>query len=346
MEALALNFRDLLVVQGLYNRTMPLPLVPVSDGAGVIVARGDAAMKFDEGARVMPIHVSGWTAGRGEPDGAPRGGPNPGVAAEFVVFDQRDLVAAPEHLDGIEAATLPCAAVTAWNGLFGEEAILPGQRVLILGTGGVALFALQFAKLAGAEVAITSKDDAKLARARAMGADHLVNYHADENWGSTVRELFAGEGADVVVELGGARTLAQSLRAVRRGGTVALIGSVTGAEVEKLALPPVFMRNVTMAWGGGRLARAVRGHDARNHPAPPAPGRRSRVPRPRRVRSFARISRRGQPLRQGRGGVRGVTRPGFFAFSDWARDLHAQVAAVIAAEVRPGQRTYDEQHAA
>lgn len=244
MQALSLNYRDLLVVQGLYNPKIPLPLVPVSDGAGVVVERGPGAAKFDEGALVMPIHVPGWTAGRGEPDGAPRGGPNPGVAAEFVVFDQRDLVEAPDHLTPVEAATLPCAGVTAWNGLFGGEPIRPGQRVLILGTGGVGLFALQFAKLAGAEVAITSKDDDKLQRAKAMGADHLVNYNADLGWGSTVRELFGGDGADLVLELGGARTLAQSVRAVRRGGQVALIGSVTGPEVDKLSLPPVFMRNV------------------------------------------------------------------------------------------------------
>jgi len=246
MEAIALNFRDLLVVQGLYNPKLPLPLVPVSDGAGVIVAHGPAAEKFAEGVRVMPIHVPGWLAGRGEPEAHARGGVHPGVFADFVVFDERDLVAAPAHLSAVEAATLPCAAVTAWNGLFGAEPCRPGQRVLILGTGGVALFALQFAKLAGAEVAITSKDDDKLARAKAMGADHLVNYQRDQNWGRSVRALFGGEGADLVLELGGARTLEQSLRAVRRGGTVALIGSVSGAEVEKLSLPPIFMRNVSM----------------------------------------------------------------------------------------------------
>lgn len=246
MQAISFNFRDLLVIDGIYNPKIPLPLVPVSDGAGVIIERGPEANKFEEGALVMPIHVPGWTAGRGEPDSTPRGGPGPGVAAEYVVFDQRDLVEAPAHMTAAEAATLPCAAVTAWNGLFGSEPIKPGQRVLILGTGGVALFALQFAKLAGAEVAITSGDDEKLARAKAMGADHLINYHTDQAWGGTARQLFGGDGADVVLELGGARTLAQSLRAVRRGGTVALIGSVTGAEVEKLSLPPVFMRNVTM----------------------------------------------------------------------------------------------------
>lgn len=246
MQAISFNFRDLLVIEGAYNAKIPLPLVPVSDGAGVIIECGPGANKFDEGALVMPIHAPGWVAGRGEPDSAPRGGPGPGVAAEYVVFDQRDLVEAPTHLSAAEAATLPCAAVTAWNGLFGVEPIKPGQRVLILGTGGVALFALQFAKLAGAEVVMTSGNDEKLAWAKAMGADHLINYHTDQAWGTTARELLGGEGADVVMELGGARTLAQSLRAVRRGGTVALIGSVTGAEVEKLSLPPVFMRNVTM----------------------------------------------------------------------------------------------------
>jgi len=138
MKAISLNFRDLLVINGLYNPKMPLPLVPVSDGAGVIVERGPGAEKLREGALVMPIHVPGWTGGRPEPDAAPRGGPGPGVLAEYVVFDEGELVEAPGHLDAIEASTLPCAAVTAWNGLFGgPEPVRPGDRVLILGTGGV-----------------------------------------------------------------------------------------------------------------------------------------------------------------------------------------------------------------
>jgi NADPH:quinone reductase-like Zn-dependent oxidoreductase len=247
MKAVALNFRDLLVISGLYNPKMPLPLVPVSDGAGHIVERGLHATKFEVGALVMPIHVTGWTGGRPEHDAVPRGGPAPGVLAEYVVFDERELVEAPAHLDAVEAATLPCAAVTAWNGLFGgAEPIQPGDQVLILGTGGVGLFALQFAKLGGAEVIITSKDDAKLSRAAKMGADHLINYQKDPDWGRTAREIFGGAGADIVIELGGAATMSQSLRAVKRGGTVAMIGSVTGAEVEKLSLPPIFMRNVAM----------------------------------------------------------------------------------------------------
>ena len=246
MKAISLNFRDLLVINGLYNPKMPLPLVPVSDGAGVIVDRSPGAEKFKQGALVMPIHVPGWTGGRPEHDATPRGGPAPGVLAEFVVFDEGELVEAPGHLDAIEASTLPCAAVTAWNGLFGgPEPVRPGDRVLILGTGGVGLFALQFAKSAGAEVIITSKDDAKLSRAAAMGADHVINYSHDPDWGRTARRL-CNDGADVVIELGGAATLNQSLRAVRRGGTVAMIGSVTGADVERLSLPTIFMRSVTM----------------------------------------------------------------------------------------------------
>ena len=247
MKAIALNYRDLLVISGLYNPKMALPLVPVSDGAGVIVERGPEAEKFGDGTLVMPIHVPGWTGGRPEPDAAPRGGPGPGVLAEYVVFDEADLVAAPGHLDPIEAASLPCAAVTAWNGLFGGAApVRPGEKVLILGTGGVALFSLQFAKLAGAEVIITSKDDAKLHAAKTMGADHLINYRNDPTWGQTARAICGGVGADVVIEVGGAETLHQSLRAVRKGGTVVLIGSVTGAEVSQLALPPIFMRNVSL----------------------------------------------------------------------------------------------------
>ncbi|MTD53084.1 zinc-binding dehydrogenase [Amycolatopsis sp. RM579] len=246
-QAVSLNFRDLLVVGGVYDPKMPLPLIPLSDSAGTIVQKGPGAVKFGVGTRVMPIHVPGWVAGRGEPGAAARGGEIPGVLADFVVFDERDLVEVPAHLSPAEAATLPCAAVTAWNGLFGgAEPVQAGHRVLILGTGGVGLFALQFAKLAGAEVTITSQDDAKLAMAADLGADHVINYREDRQWGRTAKKIFDDIGADVVLELGGGATLPESLRAVRRGGTVALIGSVTGAVVENLSLPPIFMRAVTM----------------------------------------------------------------------------------------------------
>lgn len=248
MRAVSLNFRDLLVVEGRYNPNMRLPLVPVSDGVGEIVALGEGARRFAVGTRVVPIHVPGWIAGAAGDgaEGGPRGGPAAGVLAEFVLFDERDLVAVPDHLEDAEAACLPCAAVTAWNALYGLASTRPGDRILILGTGGVALFALQFAHAGGAEVAITSKDPAKLERAKALGAAHLVNYAEDRRWGEAVKRIFRNVGADRVVELGGAATLSQSLRAVRRGGDVMLVGSVTGNVAPDFNLVTTFMRSVRM----------------------------------------------------------------------------------------------------
>lgn len=246
MRAVSLNFRDLLVVDGRYDRKMPLPLIPVSDGVGEVIALGPRAKRFQVGDRVMPIHVPGWVAGSaGESaEAGARGGPSEGVLAEEALFDERDLVFVPEHLDDAEAACLPCAAVTAWNALYGLANTKPGDKVLVLGTGGVALFALQFAVAGGAEVAITSKDPAKLQAARAMGAQHLVNYADDPRWGEAVKRAFGEPGADRVVELGGAATLSQSLRAVRRGGDVMLVGSVTGNVATDFSVVTTFMRSV------------------------------------------------------------------------------------------------------
>lgn len=245
MAAASLNYRDLLIVDGSYDPRMRLPAVPLSDGAGTVAAIGEGVTRVAVGDRVAPIFVPGWHAGDNAEGRPALGGPLPGVAAEYHLCAAEDVVRLPGHLSWAEAATLPCAAVTAWHALFGHARVRPGDRVLILGTGGAALFALQFAKLAGAEVAITSGSDAKLERARALGADHLVNYAADPRWGATVKRLF-GDGADVVVELGGGGTIAQSVRAVRRGGTVLLIGSVTGGRAADLDLVPVFMRGVRL----------------------------------------------------------------------------------------------------
>lgn len=246
MRAVSLNFRDLLVVEGRYNPKMRLPLVPVSDGVGEIIAAGPGARRFETGTRVVPIHVPGWVSGGpGESaEAGPRGGPSQGVLAEEVLFDERDLVAIPAHLDDVEAACLPCAGVTAWNALYGLAHTKPGDKVLVLGTGGVALFALQFAVAGGAEVAITSKDPKKLERARAMGASHLINYADDARWGETAKRIFGEPGGDRVVELGGAATLSQSLRAVRRGGDVMLVGSVTGNVAPDFNVVTTFMRAV------------------------------------------------------------------------------------------------------
>jgi NADPH:quinone reductase-like Zn-dependent oxidoreductase len=246
MRAVSLNFRDLLVVEGRYDPKMRLPLTPVSDGVGEIIAIGPQVKRFKTGERVMPIHVPGWVAGTSaeSAEGGARGGPGEGVLAEETLFDERDLVAVPEHLDDVEAACLPCAAVTAWNALYGLANTKPGDKVLVLGTGGVALFALQFAVAGGAEVAITSKDPVKLQAARALGAEHLINYAADARWGETAKRTFGDPGADRVIELGGAATLSQSLRAVRRGGDVMLVGSVTGNVAPDFNLVTTFMRAV------------------------------------------------------------------------------------------------------
>jgi len=241
-----LNFRDLLVVEGRYNPKMRLPLVPVSDGVGDVIAVGSDVRRFQVGDRVMPIHVPGWVGGEAAESSGPRGGPTPGVLAEHVVFDERDLVSVPAHLSDVEAACLPCAGVTAWNALYGLAHTKPGDKVLVLGTGGVALFALQFAVAGGAEVAITSKDPTKLTAARAMGAEHLINYSTDPHWGQTAKRAFGEPGADRVIELGGAMTLSQSLRAVRRRGDVMLVGSVTGNVVPDFNVVTTFMRAVRM----------------------------------------------------------------------------------------------------
>lgn len=248
MRAISLNFRDLLVVEGRYNPKMRLPLVPVSDGVGEISLLGAGCRRFPVGTRVVPIHVPGWVGGAaGEgAEAGPRGGPTEGVLSEYALLEECDLVAVPDHLDDTEAACLPCAAVTAWNALYGLAHTKPGDKVLILGTGGVALFALQLAKAGGAEVAITSKDPLKLERAKDMGATHLINYAEDPSWGETGKKIFGGEGADRVIELGGARTLSQSLRAVRRGGDVMLVGSVSGNVANDFNLVTTFMRGVRM----------------------------------------------------------------------------------------------------
>src|SRR5258708_4638412 len=185
IRAISLNFRDLLVIEGRYDPKMRLPLTPVSDGVGEVISVGSHAKRFQVGDRVAPIHVPGWVAGSGgeSAEGGRRGGQGPGVLFEEVLFEERDLVAVPGHLDDGEAACLPCAAVTAWNALYGLANTKPGDKILVLGTGGVALFALQFAVAGGAEVAITSKDPAKLERARTIGAAHLINYAHDARWG-------------------------------------------------------------------------------------------------------------------------------------------------------------------
>ena len=244
IHATSLNYRDLLVAKGLYSRHLPLPLVPLSDGAGEVVEVGPGVTRVKPGDRVAPIFMQAWIEGGPTEEKAKSalGAAIDGVLAEFVVLGQDGLVPVPDHLSFEEAATLPCAAVTAWHALFGEGSIKPGDTVLVQGTGGVSLFALQFARMAGARVIATSSSDEKLERVRELGASDGINYKTTPDWDRRARELTGGRGVDHVVEVGGAGTLPRSLNAVRMGGRISQIGILSGAgEVNPI---PILMKNV------------------------------------------------------------------------------------------------------
>ena len=239
LSAASINYRDLLLVKGqLSKRT--LPLIPLSDGAGQVVATGERVSRFKVGDRVAPIFFQTWLEGEITPQkfSSALGGARDGVLAEYVALDEEGLVRIPDHLSYEEAATLPCAAVTAWNALVTQGRLKAGDTVLIQGTGGVSVFAIQFSKMLGARPIVISSSDEKLARARALGASDLVNYKRDADWDSLVLELTGGVGVDHVVEVGGAGTLNSSLKAVRMGGTISMIGVLTGvkSEVETSAI--------------------------------------------------------------------------------------------------------------
>src|SRR5437588_3067688 len=245
MRAFSLNYRDLLVVKGLYNPKLPLPLVPLSDGVGRVADLGAGVTRVQTGDRVAGTFMPKWVAGELTEAKARSalGAANAGVLAEYVVFDQDGVVQVPEHLTDEEAATLPCAAVTAWHALITEGGVKPGDTVLVLGTGGVSLFGLQFSRLAGARVLATSSSNAKLERVRQLGAADGVNYRENAEWDKAVRALTGGVGVDHVLEVGGAGTLPQSLRAVRMGGRISLIGVLAGGGGQVSPLP-ILMKNV------------------------------------------------------------------------------------------------------
>ena len=246
MRAWSLNYRDLMVTTGRYGVGGTKPgLIPLSDGAGEVVAVGPEVRRVRPGDRVCPTFMQGWLGGEVMAEARQRalGGGIDGVLAEYVVVDQEDLVPVPDHLSFEEAATLPCAAVTAWNALFGGRALLPGETVLVLGSGGVSVFALQLALAAGARVIATSSSDAKLARLRALGAAEGINHRETPEWQEAVRTLTGGRGADHVVEVGGAGTLPRSIAAARIGGQVALIGVLTGGQIDPA---PMMRRNITL----------------------------------------------------------------------------------------------------
>jgi NADPH:quinone reductase-like Zn-dependent oxidoreductase len=245
MNAFALNYRDLMIVKGLYNPKMRLPMTPLSDGVGTVASVGNGVTRVKVGDRVAACFMQDWVDGElteAKGKSALAGGGLPGVLAEAVVLSEAGVVHVPNHLTHEEAATLPCAALTAWHALVVEGQMKAGDTVLLQGTGGVSIFALQFAKLSGARAIITSSSDQKLARAKDLGAAEGINYKITPDWDKRVREL-TGEGVDHVVEVGGAGTLARSFKATRPSGRIYLIGVLSGNAGEVNPVP-VLMKNL------------------------------------------------------------------------------------------------------
>ncbi|MCO8122061.1 NAD(P)-dependent alcohol dehydrogenase [Stieleria sp. TO1_6] len=226
IRAASLNYRDLGVAAGGYLRNDTRPVVPLSDGAGEVVAVGPGVTRWKENDRVSPIFVRDWIDGPASDAKlkSSLGGGVDGVLCEYRVLPEQSLVAIPDGMSFAQAATVPCAAVTAWHALFESGELQAGQTVLLLGTGGVSVFALQLAKAAGARTIITSSSDQKLEQAQSLGADQLVNYKAHPDWHKEVRRLTAGEGVDHVVEVGGPGTLERSIKSAAVAGKIHLIG--------------------------------------------------------------------------------------------------------------------------
>lgn len=249
MRMASLNARDLIVPERGYGRaTGELPLIPVSDGVGEVVAIGEGVTRAALGDRVCPTYFQNWTAGAPTPArfASALGGPLDGVMADLMCLSEEGVAKVPDYLTDAEAATLPCAALTAWSAIATHGQTRAGDKVLIQGTGGVALFALAFAKLHGAHVTVISSSDDKLAKVRDMGADAVINYRTEQDWARASRPITADRGGyDNIVELGGAQTLPHALRAVRPGGTLSMIGVLSGLNIEA-SLGPIVARQVRL----------------------------------------------------------------------------------------------------
>ena len=232
MRAVSLNYRDLLMVQGMYARGPATggPITPLSDGCAVVEAVGPGVTRVKPGDRVATMFFQNWISGPPTVEKlmSSLGSPIPGAGRELAVFSEQGVSKVPEFLTDHQVATLPCAGLTAWRALFEDADLAPGDTVVLQGTGGVSIFGLQFAHAAGLRTLITSSSDEKLARAKAMGADHLANYKTEPEWSKAVRAATGGVGADLIIEVGGGGTIEQSLKAIRIGGHVAIVGVVAG----------------------------------------------------------------------------------------------------------------------
>jgi NADPH:quinone reductase-like Zn-dependent oxidoreductase len=245
VRSVSLNYRDLMTVGGAYNPKQPFPLTPCSDAVGEVIEVGSEVTRFEVGDRVSPIFCQGWIAGEPtrEKLRSSLGGPLQGTLVERMLLDQAGLVRVPEYLSDEEAATLPCAAVTAWNAVVVQGSLGPRGTVLIQGGGGVSLFVLQIAKAVGARVFAISGSEEKLDRLNKLGADEVLL--RKPGWGGQVKTLTRGDGVDLIVEVGGAESLTESLQAVRIGGTIVLVG-VTSGGIARIRLASIFMRHVRM----------------------------------------------------------------------------------------------------
>lgn len=229
IRAAALNYRDHGVLKGAYGYTK-FPVIPLSDGAGEVLSIGSGVTEFKAGDRVASTFFQGWAGGRipGNASKNSLGGMVDGVLAEYALLNEIGAIKIPDHLSFEEASTLPCAALTAWNAIVANGQIKAGETVAILGTGGVACFGLQFAKMHGAFVFHTSSSDEKLVRARSMGADATINYQTTPDWDQEILKQTDGAGVDHILEVGGAGTLEKSMNAVRQGGSIYVIGALAG----------------------------------------------------------------------------------------------------------------------
>lgn len=245
-HAVSLNYRDLMMINGWYNPKLKMPLVPFSDGAGEITAVGENVTRFKVGDRVCPIFHQAWIDGEVEfkKVKAALGGDIDGCLREYGTFNEDGLVKIPEHLSYEEAATLPCAAVTAYHALFPSGNLSPSDTVLLQGTGGVSIFALQFAAHFGAKTIITSSSNEKLEKAKSLGANQLINYKENPDWDKVVLELTDKRGVDHVVEVGGAGTLQKSMNSVRMGGHIAVIGVL--ASKGDFTPPTILMKSIKL----------------------------------------------------------------------------------------------------
>ena len=269
INASSINYRDLSTVEQPAPRAIPYPRIPNSDGAGDVVEVGAGVTRFKPGDRVCGIFFQDWIDGELTEAHTRNmlGGTAEGMLAEYRVLPEGGLVETPEHLSDVEAATLPCAALTAWNSLVEFGRVTAGSTVLLLGTGGVSVFAQQFCNVLGARTIVTSSSDDKLARIRELGAWETVNYRANPEWDTAVTELTQGRGVDHTVEVGGAGTLQRSMNATRFGGSIGIIGILTGGEVDPLA---ILRRSLTLSgiYVGSRrmfesMNRAIAAHELR-----------------------------------------------------------------------------------